>query len=154
MIVACALALGLLLRHPAAKAAATPAVPTPSAAREAEPWAGWFAKNTMVTDKKTYVHVFWNAQDARAQLSGPGKRDIVIRAAAELVRTAWPKKATADIVKVDIVFVRERDNYGLPKWDTLERVAHVELLRSKLESAGAGADAAQLAALCEQIEVY
>jgi hypothetical protein len=64
-----------------------------------------------------------------------------------------PEKAAPDLVKVDVVFVRERDNYGLPKWDTLERVAHVELLRSRLPAA-ASADGPRLVALCEKLQVY
>jgi hypothetical protein len=133
---------------------APPASTTPAPGKDAAaPYAQWFAKNTMVTDKKTYVHVFWNAQDARAAFGASDKKELAAKAAWELARTEIPEKAAADLVKVDVVFVKERDNYGLPKWDTLERVAHVELLRSKLPAA-AGADGAHLVALCEKLQVY
>lgn len=90
-----------------------------------------FVKNVLVTDKKVYVHFFWNAQDAKGQLQGSGKRLAIGRAALQLVLEKYPLKAEADLLKVDIVFTSERDTYGNPRWDTLTRVAHLELLRSK-----------------------
>lgn len=92
----------------------------------------WFAKNTLVTNKKTYVHVFWNAQEARTSLQGEAKRSLIARAARRLVVTQFPKKATTDRVKLDVVFVRDRDSYGMPRWETLEKVAHLEFSRAKL----------------------
>jgi hypothetical protein len=130
---------------PAPKVSETPAVP----------WSSWFAKNTMVTDKKSYVHFFWNAQDVREKFEGPAKKELVARAAWELVRSLYPAKASADLAKIDIVFVRERDSYGLPKWESLERVAHVELSREKVAAAMAsGAPPARLVSLCERIDLF
>jgi len=130
---------------PAPKVSETPAVP----------WSSWFARNTMVTDKKTYVHFFWNAQDVREKFAGPAKKELVARAAAELVRSLYPARASADLMKIDIVFVRERDSYGLPKWESLERVAHVELSREKLAAAMAGgASPARLVSLCDRIDLF
>jgi len=130
---------------PAPKVSETPAVP----------WSSWFAKNTMVTDKKSYVHFFWNAQDVREKFAEPAKKEFVAQAAGELVRSLYPAKASADLMKVDIVFVRERDSYGLPKWESLERVAHIELSREKVVSAMAGgATPARLVSLCERIDLF
>jgi hypothetical protein len=129
---------------PAPKVSETPEVP----------WTSWFAKNTMVTDKKSYVHFFWNAQDVRDKFAGPAKKELVARAAWELVRSLYPARATADLMKIDIVFVRERDNYGLPKWESLERVAHVELSREKVAAMASGATPARLVSLCERIDLF
>jgi len=109
----------------------------------------------MVTDKKSYVHFFWNAQDVREKFAGPAKKEFVAQAAGELVRSPYPAKASADLMKVDIVFVRERDSYGLQKWESLERVAHIELSREKVVSAMAGgATPARLVSLCERIDLF
>jgi hypothetical protein len=142
----------------AALAAATPTVPPTAAAsatpRESSPWPGWFEKNTTVRDKKTYVHVFWNAHDARERFAGAERKSFAVVAAWELVRTLPAPKSGADLVKVDIVFVKERDEYGMPKWDSLERVAHVELSRAKVAGAAADLDPARKAALAEKVEIH
>lgn len=120
------------------------------AALAAEPppprWSEWFAKNTVVTDKKAYVHFFWNAQDVRDRLSTNGKEKdaLLAEAARQLVALAFPKDATADAMRVDIVFVAERDEYGMPKWDTMRRVAHLEFSRKKLSETPRRADEPRL----------
>ena len=118
-------AVTLLWIVPARGAAAPGAVSDP-------PWAAWFEKNTTVSDKKTYVHFFWNANDVRRRFEGKGREAMIAEAARQLVLMQCPKTATADRMKVDIVFVAERDGYGMPKWDTLQRVAHLELSKQRL----------------------
>jgi hypothetical protein len=126
---------------PAAKATATPrAVPTTTTASTTvdkgstavPPWDTWFKDNTMVTDKDKYVHFFWNAQDFKANFEVKEKKRKLAASALELVKRLYPAKAKADWVKVDIVYVLERDEYGLPKWDSLKKVAHIEYLKSKV----------------------
>jgi hypothetical protein len=96
------------------------------------PWETWFKDNTMVTDKGKYVHFFWNAQDFKVNFEGKERKQRLAESALELVKRLYPAKAKADWVKVDIVYVLERDEYGLPKWDSLKKVAHLEFYRSKV----------------------
>jgi hypothetical protein len=107
---------------------AAPAAPT------APDWPAWFAKNTVVTDKKTYVHFFWNANDVKDRFQGSArdKDALLAEAARQLIALQYPKNATADAMRVDVVFVAERDEYGMPKWDTMKRVAHLEFSRKRL----------------------
>ncbi len=95
------------------------------------PWDDWFKSNAMVTDKTDYVHFFWNAQDFKVNFEVKDKKVRLAEAALELVKRLYPADAKADQVKVDIVYVLERDSYGLPKWDSLQQVAHFEFLKSK-----------------------
>ena len=95
------------------------------------PWDSWFKNNAMVTDKTNYVHFFWNAQDVKANFEVKDKKRRLGEAALQLVSKLYPADAKADLVKVDIVYVLERDEYGLPKWDSLQQVAHFEFLKSK-----------------------
>jgi hypothetical protein len=120
------------------------------------PWAAWFEKNTTVTDKKTYVHFFWNAQDQRARFEGKGKagEPLLAEAARQLVVRLCPRTATADRMKVDVVFVAERDGYGMPKWDTLQRVAHLECSKQKLLSLGAAPSASDLRKVFDTFELF
>lgn len=114
----------------------------------------WFDKNVIVTNKGGYVHVFWNAQEARGPLTGPDKRVLLARVARKLAAEKVP--AGADHVKMDVVFVRERDGYGMPRWDTLEKVAHLEFSRSALLDGlgeGVAPEKAQMARLFEVFEV-
>lgn len=116
--------------------------------------AAWFDKNVIVTNKEGYVHVFWNAQEARGALTGSDKRVVMARAARRLA--AEKVRAGADRVKMDIVFVRERDRYGMPRWDTLEKVAHLEFSREALLEGlkeGVVPEKAQMARLFEVFEV-
>ena len=94
------------------------------------PWATWFKKNALVTDKKEYVHFFFNAQDFKFHYEGKNKSVMIAQTAAQLVTNLYPTTATSDIIKMDIVFVTKRDQYDLPKWDSLVRVAHLEFLKS------------------------
>jgi hypothetical protein len=95
------------------------------------PWDDWFKSNAMVTDKTEYVHFFWNAEDFKANFEVKDKKVRLAQAALELVKRLYPADGQADPVKVDIVYVLERDTYGQPKWDSLQQVAHFEFLKSK-----------------------
>ena len=98
---------------------------------KAVPWDAWFKKNTMVTDKTGYVHFFWNAQDFKVNFEVKDKKTRLAEAALQLVARLYPSGAKADLVKVDIVYVLERDNYGEPKWDSLQQVAHMEFSKAR-----------------------
>lgn len=113
----------------------TPAITPAEAAVHSQapsgiPWKVWFTKNTIVTDKGDHVHFFWNAQDYKSRLEVKNRVSLLAQAAVELVKELYPAGATADLMKVDIVYVTERDNYGMPKWDSLSRVAHLEFSRA------------------------
>lgn len=95
------------------------------------PWDGWFKNNAMVTDKTDYVHFFWNAQDFKENFEVKDKKLRLGEAALQLIAKLYPADAKADLVKVDIVYVLERDAYGQPKWDSLQQVAHFEFSKSK-----------------------
>jgi hypothetical protein len=121
---------------PAVDSSSATAAGTPAAVIEKwnvskVPWDDWFKNNAMVTDKTDYVHFFWNAQDFKANLEVKDKKTRLAEAALELVKRLYPADAKADQVKVDIVYVLERDAYGQPKWDSLQQVAHFEFLKSK-----------------------
>jgi hypothetical protein len=96
------------------------------------PWSLWFKNNALVTDKTQYVHFFWNANDFKANFETKDRKQRLADAAVQLVAKLYPKGSKADLVKVDIVYVLERDDYGLPKWDSLQQVVHLEFLRSRL----------------------
>ena len=98
------------------------------------PWDLWFKDNALVTDKVQYIHFFWNANDFKANFETKDKEARLADAAIYLVKTLFPVTSKVDWVKVDIVYVLERDTYGLPKWDSLQQVLHVEYLRSKVLS--------------------
>jgi hypothetical protein len=118
------------------------AAPTPTVLKKwsmaLAPWDDWFKSNAMVTDKTDYVHFFWNAQDFKANFEVKDKKLRLEEAALQLVSRLYPSDAKADVVKVDIVYVLERDSYGQPKWDSLQQVAHFEFLRSKSKKLAEG----------------
>jgi hypothetical protein len=95
------------------------------------PWDVWFHKNARVTVKPDYVHFFWTAQSYQGNFEGKGKKVRLAEAALEMVKRLYPKDATADLIKVDIVYVLEFDNYGRPNWFRLKKVAHMEFSREK-----------------------
>ena len=134
------LILMLSLAIPLVALADTPPTPTPYPAVEKwnasqQPWDLWFTKNALVTDKTEYVHFFWNAQDFKQVFETKDKNRRLGDAALQLVAKLYPKDAKADAVKVDIVYVLERDTYGEPKWDSLQQVAHFEFSRAAAKKA-------------------
>jgi hypothetical protein len=120
----------------------------------AVPWKTWFEKNTTLTEKHGYIHIFWNAQEARSYLEGKEKKRRIAEAARHLVTLLYPN-GLQDRVRIDIVFVLERDQYGMPKWDSLQRVAHLELSKARLLQAGSGKRDAEIPpSAFEKFEVY
>jgi hypothetical protein len=98
------------------------------------PWDEWFKANrydVTFEDKTDYLYFFWNAQDFKANFEVKDKKLRLGEAALELVSRLCPGDTKKDMVKVDIVYVLERDSYGQPKWDSLQQVAHFEFSRSK-----------------------
>jgi hypothetical protein len=121
------------------------------------PWDDWFKNNALVTDKTDHVHFFWNAQDFKGNFEVKDKKFRLGEAALELVKRLYPADAKADLVKVDIVYVLERDSYGMPKWDSLQQVAHLEFLKSKALKAGKkkfGPTAAAMKKIFDKFELY
>jgi hypothetical protein len=96
------------------------------------PWDLWFKKNNIVTDNINYVELFWNANDFKANFEIKDKDTRLADAAVYLVKKLYPADSKADLIKIDIVYVLERDSYGMPKWDSLQQVAHIEFSRSKI----------------------
>jgi hypothetical protein len=135
--------------------------PTPTVVKKwgmaVVPWDAWFKDNAMVTDKTDYVHFFWDAQDFKPNFEVKDKQRRLAEAAVQLVSRLYPADAKADQVKVDIVYVLERDSYGQPKWDSLQQVAHFEFLRSKalkLAKAKKEPAAAALRKIFDKSEMY
>jgi len=121
------------------------------------PWDEWFKKNAMVTDKGDHVHFFWNAQDYKLNFDGKEKKARLAAAALQLVSRLYPADAKADAVRVDIVYVLERDSYGMPKWDSLEQVAHLEFSKAKtkkLAKSDKDLTEAQMKKVFTQFETY
>ncbi len=120
------------------------------------PWDAWFKDNTMVSDKGAYIHFFLNAQDFKSNFEVKDKKGRLAETALELVKRLSPKDAKADLMKVDIVFVLERDSYGAPNWDSLKRVAHLEFLRSKvpLKPLPGGMTEAAMKRIFDKFETY
>ena len=100
------------------------------------PWDEWFKKNTTATDKTDYVYIFWDANDFKGNFEVKDKKRRLAEAALQLVKRLYPSDATADLVKLDIGYILEKDSYGLPKWDSLQKVAHLEFLKSKILKQG------------------
>jgi hypothetical protein len=133
--------MAALVTSPARPATPTPSAKEGSAALAGLPWGTWFEKNTFVTDKKAYVHILWDAVSVRRQLEGKEKLAMIHEAGRQLVLLRYPGGATADQIRVDIVFVTKRDGYGNPRWDSIQRMAHLEFSRRKLlESTPAGGE--------------
>ena len=117
---------------------ATPQMEMDSGSLSRLPWATWFEKNTTVSDKKSYVHVMWDANAVRAEFEGKSKLALIGEAGRQLALLRYPAGAGADDVRVDIVFITKRDGYGNPQWDSIQRLAHLEFSRKKLLATPAG----------------
>ena len=126
----------------------------------AVPWGRWFKADpfdVIVTDKTSYVHFMWDAQDFKANFEVKDKALRLAEAALQLVSRLYPDKAQVDSVKVDIVYVLEKDIYGRPQWDNLQQVAHFEFLRSEALPLAKASEEPSLTALQKifsKVEIY
>jgi hypothetical protein len=107
------------------------------------PWDQWFKikktssserkdYNTTIEDKTSYIYFFWDAQDYKANFEVRDKETRLADAALQLVSRLYPPQAKADLIKVDIVYFLEKDTYGDPTDDSIQRVAHFELSKKKI----------------------
>lgn len=121
--------------------AAPVATPTPCAPalkldpKAPIPWDQWFQADdyTIATDKTDYAYFFWDAQPSRSWFEAKEKKTRLAEAALQLVNRLYPAGAKADLVKVDIVYVLERDNYCHRKWESLQKAAHFEFSRARAQ---------------------
>lgn len=91
------------------------------------------ARDVLVTPKADYVHVLWNAAARRAELEGPSARTLLPALVARLASRVVASTAPA-VVRVDVVFVRENDAYGRPRWDSVRRLARFTGKRAALSA--------------------
>ncbi len=118
------------------------------------PWEDWFKNNAESTDDGDYVYLFWNAQDFKANFEVKDKKRRLAEAALKLASQLYPSSAKADAVKVDLVYILERDAYNQPKLDSLQKVAHFEFLRSKVLGLAGGKKEPSLAALQKAFDQF
>ncbi len=90
-------------------------------------------KDLIVTDKKTRVHVLWDAfpcADLIAQGSlAQGVKASAFRqtvAAALVEGYVFERLPKAGRVVVDVVELPEKDEYGAPKWSSVRKLEHLQ----------------------------
>ena len=111
---------------PAPTATAGPTA-QPTAAEPALDWTAWFKDgNGSFKDKVEYLYFAWFAQDARPWLEKGDTRLRFAQGAVELVSRLGPKETSGRLLKVDIAYITAKDEYGMPKWDSLKKAAHLE----------------------------
>jgi len=86
----------------------------------------------IITDKKSYAHLLWDAFPYREQLKGQDQAKVFNLVVMDLLSGPLAKKLRgADKAKIDIVEFTERDNYGLPKWDSVKKLQKMTASRDK-----------------------
>lgn len=95
----------------------------------------WTAKYVIATPREAYVHVLIDAQTLHGQLEGADHHSAVALEALKLVRVFQFPKNSSDLVKLDIVYFKNRDSYGAPLWDSVVRIGHLEFSRKALAQA-------------------
>jgi hypothetical protein len=125
------------------QAPAAPPAPTPAAVPGTDPKTAW-TKPWMDKYVKAYprtdnVYVLIDAETLHAKLEGSGNHAAVAREALELLRCLPLPAGSPDLVKLDVVYFKDRDSYGAPLWDSVERLGHLEFSRKALVQASPGA---------------
>lgn len=91
----------------------------------------------IVSDKGSYLHLLWDAfpvkkalaEEAKAKGLAPGAlRRNVVKGLLESVSGSYSKALKA---KVDVVEFTQRDEYGLPRWSSVHKLAHFEIKLGK-----------------------
>jgi len=125
------LGVGMVAAAPAKHTKKAKPAPTatagPTAAEPALDWTAWFKDgNGSFKDKVDYLYFAWFAQDARPWIEKGDSRQHFAQGAVELVSRLGPKEASDRLLKVDIAYITAKDEYGMPKWDSLKKAAHLE----------------------------
>jgi hypothetical protein len=79
----------------------------------------------LLTKKKGYYHLLWDAFPYKTALKGGDPAEKV----PALLEWAFASKSDAKQLKLDIVEVPERDDYGAPRWETLKVIGQWECAR-------------------------
>lgn len=95
----------------------------------------WMTKYVITTPRGDYVHVLIDTETLHARLEGADHHSAVAREAFKLVRVFQFPKNSSDLVKLDIVYFKNRDSYGAPLWDSVVRIGHLEFSRKSLAEA-------------------
>ncbi len=72
--------------------------------------------------KSGYDYVMWDLQ--KDGPPGNVSQSLVQSAAIAL---ACVSETSNPLVKVDVIRLKDQDSYGKPRWDTAERIAHIEI---------------------------
>lgn len=74
------------------------------------------------TSKSSYDYVMWDLQK-----DGPpanAQQSLILSA---VIALACAPETANPLVKVDVIRLKDQDSYGKPRWDTAERIAHIEI---------------------------
>jgi hypothetical protein len=86
----------------------------------------------LVTPKNEYVHVIFDAYPYRSQIKKAGKGFAWRRAVKDLAETVvFKRNPQMSRAKIVIVEYSERDDYGAPVWETVQKLGEFEVRLQK-----------------------
>lgn len=97
----------------------------------------WTDKYVIITPKSGYIHVLIDGETLRSSLEGSGMHSAVALDALQLAQSSGLLDPASDLIKLDVVLFKNRDNYGAPMWDSMQRLAHLEFSVKTLSKASA-----------------
>jgi hypothetical protein len=118
--------------NPAVQAQTTPlatatTVKTVVAPSNSSTWTkAWTDKYVIVTSKSEYTHVLIDVEPLRSTFEGSGMHSAALLEVIQLTQSSGLLNPASDLIKVDVVAFKNRDNYGAPMWDSMQRFAHFE----------------------------
>jgi hypothetical protein len=98
----------------------------------AKNWTNWFADSVFIKKKKDYTYVLWDISKSEYTSADQLGEQAIRYVSAKLCKDVINQEQASKLVKVDVVKVKEQDQYGKPRWDTVERIAHTEVECLKL----------------------
>jgi hypothetical protein len=98
----------------------------------AKNWANWFVDSVFIIKKKEYTYVLWDISKSEYTSADQLAEETIKYVSAKLCKDVVNQEQASNLVKVDLVKVKEQDQYGKPRWDTVERIAHSEVECLKL----------------------
>jgi hypothetical protein len=95
-------------------------------------WSALFDDTTVMTSKESYLHLLWNMEKAIPVMGSTTAGDFYTCAVPPLLSKVAAAGMKEDECHIDIVQILSKDQYGMPVWSSVKRIASIAVRRSAI----------------------
>lgn len=80
-----------------------------------------------ISSKKDYIYILKDIMPCSLDADSLDNKNFLQYLILKIILTGLKTSPQKDLIKTDIVRIKEQDQYGKPRWDTIDRIAHMEV---------------------------